>query len=59
LNFLSVEIVEGMQSALIDLYGGSHGLRDRGLLESALSRAENRAHYDPDSTVAELAASLA
>ena len=43
---------------LIDVYGGSHGLRDGGLLESAVHRAENRAYYDPDASVAEVTASL-
>ena len=57
--FLTVEVVEAIQSALIDRYGGSHGLRDRGLLESAVNRAENRVTYDPNSTVPEVAASLA
>ncbi len=44
---------------MIDLYGGSHGLRDRGLLESAVARAENKATYDPDASVPEVAASFA
>jgi death-on-curing protein len=44
---------------MINLYGGSHGLRDRGLLESAVARAENTAYYNPDASVADVAASLA
>jgi death-on-curing protein len=59
LIFLTVELVEAIHSELIDVYGGSHGLRDHGLLESAVGRAENKATYDPDSSVAEVAAALA
>lgn len=59
MNFLTVEIVEGIHEELIDRYGGSYGLRDRGLLESAVSRTRNKAYYDPDASGAEVAASLA
>lgn len=57
--FPSVEVVEGIHSDLIEEFGGSHGLRDRGLLESAVARAANKAFYDPDASTAEVAASLA
>jgi len=57
--FLTVELVEAIHAELIERYGGSNGLRDRGLLESAVARAENKAYYDPDASVAEVAASLA
>lgn len=40
----------------IQAHGGSLGLRDRGLLESALERAKNRYQYDPDADLASLAA---
>ncbi len=43
---------------MIDMYGGSHGLRDAGLLESAVLRAENKAAYDPEATLGTIAASL-
>jgi len=59
LVFPIVAVVEAIHAELIDRYGGSHGLRDRGLLESAVARAENKANYDPDSSVPEVAASLA
>lgn len=39
-------------------HGGLHGLRDQGLLESALSRARNLAAYG-DPTIFELAAAYA
>jgi len=35
-----------IQSQLIERYGGMHGLRDEGALESALNAAENRAFYE-------------
>lgn len=35
-----------IQSQLIKRYGGIHGLRDEGALESALNSAENRAYYE-------------
>jgi death-on-curing protein len=57
-NFLSVDAVIVLHTALIEESGGSHGLRDSGLLESAISRAENKVNYDPEATVATVAASL-
>ena len=43
--FLDKSAVLEIQSQLIERYGGIHGLRDEGALESALA-AENRAHYE-------------
>jgi death-on-curing protein len=57
--FVSVELVEALQKQMIERYSGSHGLRDRGLLESAVARAENTAYYTPEASVAFVAASLA
>jgi len=56
--FLDVAGVQAAQADLIENYSGSHGLRDAGLLESAVLRAENKAAYDPDATAASVAASL-
>jgi len=47
-----------IQSQLIERYGGIHGLRDEGALESALNAAENRAYYE-DAPIAILAATYA
>jgi death-on-curing protein len=58
-RFPTVEQIKQLQSRLIETYGGSHGLRDSGLLESAVSRAENTVHYIPDVSVADVGASLA
>jgi death-on-curing family protein len=40
-------------------HGGTHGLRDENVLESALARPQQRWHYDPTATIFELAASYA
>ncbi|GAB5520696.1 MAG: type II toxin-antitoxin system death-on-curing family toxin [Rhodothermales bacterium] len=40
----------------IERFGGSHGIRDEGLLESALQRPEHHAYYQPDLSLAMLAA---
>ncbi len=40
----------------VQAHGGSLGLRDRGLLESALERPRNRFRYDPKADLPSLAA---
>lgn len=40
----------------IQAHGGSLGLRDRGLLESALERPRNRLLYDPEADLPAIAA---
>ena len=40
-------------------HGGSAGIRDRGLLESALARPEQIFHYEPQSSLGKLAAAYA
>lgn len=57
-TFLWVAYVVALQRKQIDEFGGSHGLRDYGLLESAVNRARNKVEYEEDTTVAEVAASL-
>ncbi|MBV7327882.1 type II toxin-antitoxin system death-on-curing family toxin [Chloroflexi bacterium TSY] len=44
--FLKKEKVIQIHAILIDEFGGSHGLRDEGSLESALNAPLNRAHYE-------------
>jgi len=56
--FPTVENILTLQAEQIDEFGGSQGLRDLGLLESAVSRAENKVAYDPGATVAQVAASV-
>lgn len=48
--------VQALHLSQVREHGGSHGLRDPDLLESALARPKNRWHYDQDSDVFELAA---
>ncbi len=53
--WLTVEIVIAIHDEQLSIHGGSDGLRDRALLESALSRPQNKWAYEkPD--VADLAA---
>lgn len=47
---------EHIHSELIREHGGSYGLRDEGLLESALARPQQRWSYDATTDLAALAA---
>ena len=51
-------LVDAMHTALIEQYGGLHGVHDEGLIESALARPQNLRVYAPESDLAALAASL-
>lgn len=51
------EIVVSIHQMLLAEHGGSLGIRDRNLLESALARPRQRLVYEPKSTIFELAAS--
>lgn len=53
------ETVLAMHDLLIAEFGGAAGVRDEGLLDSALSRPENLFAYAPTSSLFDLAASLA
>lgn len=53
--FLDSKIVKLLHKMQIDNFGGSHGLRDEGMLESALSRPINKAEYGTEN-ICELAA---
>lgn len=44
--FLRKQEVLDVQAKSITTFGGLHGLRDKGALESALVAAENREHYE-------------
>jgi death-on-curing protein len=46
LLFLRTQEVLDLHVQLIEEFGGIHGLRDEGALESALMAAENRYHYE-------------
>lgn len=49
--------VEAIHESLVRQFGGSHGVRDDGLLESALDRARNRWGYGASADIFDLAAS--
>jgi len=59
LVWLLPEAVIVVQEMQIARYGGSGGLRDAGLLESALARPVNKQSYDAKATVFDLAAAYA
>jgi death on curing protein len=46
-----------LHDASLATHGGSPGIRDEALLESALARPQNRWLYEPQSNIASLAAS--
>jgi death-on-curing protein len=50
------DVLELLHSQTIAEHGGADGLRDEGLLESALARPQNLYHYENVSDVARLAA---
>ena len=56
--WLDKRIALAMHEMLIRDYGGSAGVRDEGLLESALARPQNQVAYG-DPTLAEMAAAYA
>jgi death-on-curing protein len=58
-RFLEVALIEAMQRQSINDHGGSRGLRDRNLLESAAARPETLEYYRPEASIAELGATLA
>jgi len=48
--------IEAAHADQIRAHGGQPGLRDEGLLDSAIARPRNRWRYEPDSDLATLAA---
>jgi death-on-curing protein len=58
-QWVSRAVVDAIHADLIQQHGGSHGIRDITLLESALDRPKNRYHYEEDADLAMLAASYA
>jgi death on curing protein len=51
-----VELAEAIHERQLSEHGGSPGIRDRGMLESALARPQQRYAYDPDADLPALAA---
>ena len=52
-------IVDAIHTDQVRQHGGSFGLRDAALLESALVRPQNRWHYEPGVDLSELGAAYA
>ncbi|WCL49955.1 type II toxin-antitoxin system death-on-curing family toxin [Leptospira sp. GIMC2001] len=57
-KWLNSKIADAIHIDQIKQHGGSMGIRDKGLLESAMDRPKNKWNYDPSSSIFELAASL-
>ncbi|MDH3207481.1 MAG: type II toxin-antitoxin system death-on-curing family toxin [Gemmatimonadota bacterium] len=58
-TWLDRPIVEALHADQILEHGGSLGIRDGGLLESALTRPKQKWHYEPGTDLAMLAAAYA
>jgi death-on-curing protein len=56
--WISRVLLDGIHHELIEQYGGSHGVINNSLVDSALARPQNLLAYVPDSDLAALAASL-
>lgn len=57
-RWLNERIIEAIHLDQIRQHGGSHGIRDRGLLKSALNRPKNKWANDSSANIFHLAASL-
>jgi death on curing protein len=55
---ITVSIATAIHDEAIYEFGGLPGIRDQGLLESALDRPRNLFSYEPDSSLFRLAAAL-
>ncbi len=58
-NYLSVEDVKSLHFYGIELYGGSHGIRDEGALEASVARPQTGYYDDIIAEAAALMESLA
>jgi death-on-curing protein len=58
-TWLDRAIVEALHADQIREHGGSLGIRESGMLESALARAQQKWRYDPSVDLAALAAAYA
>lgn len=59
MKWLRIDAVLAIHKRQIAEHGGDDGVRDLGLLESALARPQNILAYEPDADMARLAAALA
>ena len=56
MKWLRIDIVLAIHKQQIAEHGGADGVRDIGLLDSALARPQNLASYKPETDIASLAA---
>jgi death on curing protein len=56
-RWLNATMIRAIHTSQVQEHGGSLGLRDKGLLDSALDRPRNRFHYEPEADLIDLAAS--
>ena len=56
MRWLSRRMVEAFHAESLSRFGGAAGIRDEGLLESALARPMNAHAYTPDANLFDLAA---
>ncbi len=54
--WITIQTVIAIHAMQLSEHGGVPGLRDRGLLESALARPQQLLHYQPESKLEKLAA---
>lgn len=57
--WLDAELILALYPKIVEVSGGAVGVRDEGLLRSALARAENRYAYEGVADLPELAATYA
>ena len=56
IRWLTRRMVMAFHAESLSRFGGAAGIRDEGLLDSALARPENQWAYNPDATLFDLAA---
>lgn len=56
--WVSRVLLDSIHHELVEMYGGSQGVNNNALIDSALARPQNLLAYVPDSDIAALAASL-
>ena len=57
-RWLTVAVVLAIHEEQLSLFGGAGGVRDQGLLESAVARPQQVYHYGQERSIPRLAASL-
>lgn len=58
-KWLTLPMILAIHDESLAAFGGAAGVRDLALLESAMARPVNRYHYEPNASLAQLAAAYA